>query len=104
MTPARLLPWATPDGNPCYLVGDGTSLVSRLADDVEAVLLDQAAELIDEARRFLRQRTWTSGELQLMAVELTEALTATHRVAESRGARLPVPDDDPQNSGSLSAR
>ncbi|KPC58839.1 hypothetical protein [Streptomyces chattanoogensis] len=94
MTPARLLPWASLDGKPCFLVGDETGLVSRLADDVEAVQLEQAAELIGEARRFLRERKWTSGELQLMAVELTEALTVTHRVAESRGARLPVPADD----------
>ncbi|WP_406171834.1 hypothetical protein [Streptomyces sp. NBC_00996] len=36
------------------------------------------------------------GELRLLAVDLTEALTDVHRVAESRGARLLDPPwDDP---------
>src|SRR5437870_19416 len=96
MTPARLLPWASLDGKPCFLVGDGTGPVSRLADDIEAVQLGLTVELIDEARRLLTGRRWTSGEINLLAVELTEALTVTHRVAESRGARLPVPDDAPE--------
>lgn len=88
---ARLLPWVRPDGNPCFLVSDGTGYVARLADDIEGALLDLAAELIEEAQRVLGARTWTSGELHLLTVELTEALTAMHRIAESRGARLPVP-------------
>ncbi|MFE0374758.1 hypothetical protein ACFW1M_04040 [Streptomyces inhibens] len=90
----RLLPWLSPDGKPCFLAGDGTGFVSRLADDVEAVQLDSAAELIKEARRFLEARTWTPGELHLLAVELTTVLANVHRVAESRGGRLPAPDDD----------
>ncbi|MEU9122466.1 hypothetical protein AB0C96_21835 [Streptomyces sp. NPDC048506] len=90
----RLLPWLSPDGKPCFLAGDGKGFVSRLADDVEAVQLDAAAELIEEARRFLDARTWTPGELHLLAVELTAVLANVHRVAESRGARLPAPDDD----------
>ncbi|KIZ18437.1 hypothetical protein [Streptomyces natalensis] len=88
---ARLLPWTNPDGNPCFLVSDGTGYVARLADDVEDALLGLAAELIEEARRVLGARAWTPGELHLLAIELTEALTAMYRVAESRGARLPVP-------------
>ena len=49
--------------------------VSRLADDIEAVQLGLTVELIDEARRLLTGRRWTSGEINLLAVELTEALT-----------------------------
>ncbi|GAA2311103.1 hypothetical protein Scani_60250 [Streptomyces caniferus] len=87
---ARLLPWAGPEGKPCFLLGDGTGYVSRIADAMEAAQLGLAAELITEARRVLAGRTWTSGELHLLTVELTEALVEVHRVAESRGARLAV--------------
>ncbi|MER6051285.1 hypothetical protein ABT168_28195 [Streptomyces sp. NPDC001793] len=92
----RLLPWTTPDGNPCFLLpGDGTGYVSRLADRMEAEQLGAAAVLIEEAEGILAARRWTAGELQLLTVQLKDSLVATHRVAESRGARLPVPDDDP---------
>ncbi|MGW0836622.1 hypothetical protein [Streptomyces prunicolor] len=36
-------------------------------------------------------RGWTPGELHLLAVQLTEALTDVHRVAECRGARRADP-------------
>ncbi|MFJ6786451.1 hypothetical protein [Streptomyces angustmyceticus] len=91
---ARLLPWSSPDGNPCFLVGDGTGYVSRIADEMEEAQLDSAAGLIEEARHLLDARTWTPGELHLLAVELTSCLTDVHRVAKSRGARLTVSDDD----------
>jgi len=93
---ARLLPWAGPEGKPCYLASDGDGgCLSRLADNMEAVQLGLAADLIKEARIVLDGRKWTPGELHLLAVQLTEALTDVHRVAESRGARLadPVWDD-----------
>ncbi|MFI1736742.1 hypothetical protein [Streptomyces sioyaensis] len=91
---ARLLPWSSPDGKPCFLVGDGTGYVSRLADEVEEAQLDSAAELIEEAQRILAARAWTPGEIHLLALELTTALADVRRVAESRGARLPVPEHD----------
>ncbi|MER0482253.1 hypothetical protein ABR737_28610 [Streptomyces sp. Edi2] len=89
---------SSPDGKPCFLVGDGTSYVSRLADNVEAEQLDSAADLMDEARRVFAARTWTPGELHLLAVELASSLANVHRVAKSRGARLPVPDDEGPNA------
>ncbi|MFJ8491203.1 hypothetical protein ACIRBZ_23040 [Streptomyces sp. NPDC094038] len=93
----RLLPWAGPEGKPCYLAGDGSGgYLSRLADNMEAVQLGLAADLVKEATRILDGRKWTPGELHLLAVQLTEALADVHRVAESRGARLPDPAwDDP---------
>ncbi|WP_328731627.1 hypothetical protein OHT20_14450 [Streptomyces caniferus] len=94
MDAPRLLPWLSPDGKPCFLAGDGAGYVSRIADEMEAAQLDFAAELIEEACRVLDARTWTPGEIHLLAVELTSTLTNVHRVAESRGARLPLPDDD----------
>ncbi|MFJ7206352.1 hypothetical protein ACIQWR_22800 [Streptomyces sp. NPDC098789] len=91
---ARLLPWTSPEGKPCYLVGDGAGPVSRLADSMEAEQLDMAADLLDEAQCVLAELKWTPGELHLLAVQLTESLGAVHRVAESRGTRLPDPAYD----------
>ncbi|MFF3378473.1 hypothetical protein ACFYXF_36645 [Streptomyces sp. NPDC002680] len=70
--------------------------------------LGLAGSLLKEARIMLDGRNWTPGELHLLAVQLTEALTDVHRVAESRGARLSVPswddsdlaDDDDGDCGS----
>ncbi|MER6630096.1 hypothetical protein ABT301_17980 [Streptomyces sp. NPDC000987] len=87
----RLLPWTGPEGKPCYLAGDGTGYLSRLADNTESAQLGLAADLLQEAHRVLDGRQWTPGELHLLAVRLTEALTNVHRIAVSRGERLPVP-------------
>ncbi|MFF1476040.1 hypothetical protein ACFVYD_00330 [Streptomyces sp. NPDC058301] len=90
----RLLPWAGPEGKPCYLAGDGTGYLSRLADNAESVQLGLAGEVVQEAQHILDGRRWTPGELHLLAVQLTEALANVHRIAVSRGARLPAPAYD----------
>jgi hypothetical protein len=90
----RLLPWAGPEGKPCYLAGDGAGYLSRLADTMEATQLSLAGELFQEAKHVLNKRQWTQGELHLLTVQLTEALGNVHRIAVSRGARLPTPGDD----------
>ncbi|WP_405998878.1 hypothetical protein [Streptomyces sp. NBC_00829] len=90
----RLLPWTGPEGKPCYLAGDGAGFLSRLADNMEAAQLGLAGELIDEAQQVLESRAWTPGELHLLTVQLTEALGNVHRIAVSRGARLPAPAYD----------
>ncbi|MEU2268454.1 hypothetical protein ABZ568_19015 [Streptomyces olindensis] len=84
----RLLPWTTAGGRPCYLVGDGTGYVSRLADDIEAVQLDMAEDLLGHAGALLAERRVTSAELRYLALRLTESLRDVTRIAESRGARL----------------
>lgn len=84
----RLLPWTSAEGKPCFLAGDGTGYVSRVADRIEEEQLSSADDLIDEARRMLAGRAWTPGELHLLAVELTASLADVRRVAESRGGRL----------------
>ncbi|MCE4943078.1 MULTISPECIES: hypothetical protein [Streptomyces] len=89
MGTARLLPWTSWDGKPCYLLGGtGTGYVSRLADRVEAEQMASAADLIEDAAGILAARSWTPGEIHLLAVELNTQLTKVHRVSESRGARL----------------
>ncbi|MEU5543954.1 hypothetical protein AB0G85_16385 [Streptomyces sioyaensis] len=84
----RLLPWTEADGKPCYLVGDGTGYLSRIADDTELAQLDTATELLGHATRILVARAWTAGEIHLLALQLTESLHDVRRIAESRGARL----------------
>ncbi|MCF4138449.1 hypothetical protein L1856_19645 [Streptomyces sp. Tue 6430] len=92
----RLLPWSNLDGNPCYLVTDdtGTGRLSRLADDVEAVQLDMADDLLGHAVDLLGDSKATAPQLRFLAARLAESLHDVHRIARSRGARLPVPHDD----------
>jgi hypothetical protein len=84
----RLLPWVGDDGRPCYLVGDGTGYVSRLADEIEDVQIDMADRLLGHAAELLAERRVTGEELHYLARRLSESLRDVARVAESRGARL----------------
>ncbi|WSQ09355.1 hypothetical protein OG604_17135 [Streptomyces sp. NBC_01231] len=84
----RLLPWAGPEGKRCYVVGDGTGRVSRLADEAERVQLGMAADLLGHATELLAARDVSIGELHYLARCLAESLRDVSRVAESRGARL----------------
>ncbi|MEH0418994.1 hypothetical protein [Streptomyces sp. B21-083] len=61
---------------------------------MESAQLGLAGELVQEAQHTLDGRRWTPGELHLLAVQLTEALTNIHRIAVSRGACLPAPAYD----------
>lgn len=92
----RLLPWTGPEGKPSYLAGDGSGYLSRLADDVEAVQLRMADELLGHAADLLTDRRATAAQLHFLACRLGESLRDVVRVAESRGARLPgeVQDDE----------
>ncbi|EFL25008.1 conserved hypothetical protein [Streptomyces himastatinicus ATCC 53653] len=85
---ARLLPWATAEGKPCYVIGDGTGYVSRVADNMECVQLGMAADLLDHAADMLGDGKATPVQLRYLAARLAEALRDAHRIAESRGARL----------------
>ncbi|KUJ65312.1 hypothetical protein ACZ90_49080 [Streptomyces albus subsp. albus] len=86
----RLLPWKSPDGKPCYLDTDGESAgyVSRLADEMEAVQLGMATELIGHAEALLSDTKAGTRELRYLSARLSEALRDTTRIAESRGDRL----------------
>ncbi|MFC5675698.1 hypothetical protein [Streptomyces incanus] len=90
----RLLPWASPEGKPCYLIGDGTGRLSRLADTVESVQLGMADELLGHVADMLADRKATSVQLRFLASRMAEALRDVHRIAESRGARLSAPEYD----------
>ncbi|MEV6568261.1 hypothetical protein [Streptomyces kronopolitis] len=84
---ARLLPWATPDGKTCIVVGDGAGAVSRIADGVEALQLDMAEDLLGHAAEMLADRKATFPELHYLARQLSSSLREVCRVAGSRRAR-----------------
>lgn len=97
----RLLPWSNLDGNPCYLLTDntGTGRLSRLADDIEAVQLGMADDLLGHAVDLLGDGKATTPQLRYLAACLAEALHDVHRIARSRGARLAVPGGDELSGG-----
>lgn len=91
----RLLPWTGEGGKPSYLIaGDEESFVARLADNLEAVQLGMAEDLVRYVDTLMSQDKPSEVELRSAVVTLVQALRDVQRVAESRGARLPVPDDD----------
>ncbi|MFD4257051.1 hypothetical protein ACFWR9_05335 [Streptomyces sp. NPDC058534] len=102
MTPQnelRLLPWSGPDGKPCYLsTDDSGGYMSRLADNIEAVQLGMAADLVEQVSAVLGDRDAGPEDLHRMLTELTGALRDVLRVATSRGHLLAV--SQPQ-SGAL---
>ncbi|WP_435242752.1 hypothetical protein [Streptomyces cucumeris] len=73
---------------------DGEGFMSQLADDMEAVQLRMGSELLDHAGALLGNPKAEPGELRFLSNRLVEALRDALRVAESRGRRLPVSDDD----------
>lgn len=98
-TAPRLLPWSSPNGNPCYLLGDGTGHVSRVADDIERLQLGMADELIGHADGLLACQGASDRELRFLARGLTDCLRDVRRVAESRGARLRAAGRSPDDEG-----
>ncbi|WP_327316562.1 hypothetical protein [Streptomyces sp. NBC_01235] len=102
VTTARLLPWPTPEGRPCYLVTDDNgSRLSRLADDLEAVQLATGTDVLGLARQVLDDPGSPYAEVRCAGIRLAECLTDALRVAESRGRRLPTSDtaDDEEDEG-----
>ncbi|MFF8727248.1 hypothetical protein ACF073_12260 [Streptomyces sp. NPDC015171] len=91
----RLLPWSGPEGKPCYLdTDDKAGYMSRLADNIEAVQLGTAAELLKHASATLDDQDAGPEDWQRLARELTRALRDVLRVATSRGHLLA--GSDPQ--------
>lgn len=85
----RLLPWSNTEGNPCFLSSDGTGYLWRVADDIEAVQLGMAGELLDHAADLLDDDRVTADQLRFTLARMSESLRDVKRVADSRGARLP---------------
>ncbi|MFG3291691.1 hypothetical protein ACGF3G_23150 [Streptomyces sp. NPDC048179] len=85
----RLLPWSGPEGKLCYLSTDNRNgSMSRLADNIEAVQLGTAAELLERASEALDDQDTNPEDMRRLANELTSALRDVLRVAISRGHLL----------------
>ncbi|ASQ96648.1 hypothetical protein [Streptomyces sp. 11-1-2] len=89
----RLLPWSDPNGKPCYLVTDHQGYVSQVADEMENVQLRTGNELLSIGREMLNNNKVSNRELRFLGNRLCEALRDALRVAESRGERLPEPEE-----------
>ncbi|WP_328913492.1 MULTISPECIES: hypothetical protein [unclassified Streptomyces] len=87
---ARLLPWRTEDGRPCYLLTDDNRLAT-VVDQIESVQLGMGRGVLGHARKMLSADglgpDLSADELRRLANRLTECLGDTLRVAESRKAR-----------------
>jgi hypothetical protein len=66
--------------------------MSRLADNIEAVQLGTAADLLEHAAETLDAPNTGPEDLRRLAKELTGALGAVLRVATSRGLLLAMSD------------
>lgn len=89
----RLLPWATPEGKPCFLSPDSAGgVLSRLADEMETAQTNAAGEVLEGAKAVLGDPNADSRELRFALARVNEVLADVLRVAQSRGARLPAPD------------
>ncbi|QCD56747.1 hypothetical protein [Streptomyces hawaiiensis] len=89
----RLLPWAGADGKPCCLSTDHPdSLLSRLADDIEAAQLASAEQVLAGAEAVLRDTEAGERAVRFALVRALESLGDVLRVAVSRGERIPGQD------------
>jgi hypothetical protein len=81
----RLLPWTGADGKPCYLsTDDPDSLLSRLADDVEAAQLASAEQVLAGAKAVLGDPKAGERAVRFALTRAVESLGDVLRVAVSR--------------------
>lgn len=86
----RLLPWTTPEGNPCYLSTDSDhSRLSQLADDLEAAQLDSGEQVLVGARAVLSDPRAGERAVRFALTRAAECLADLLRIAVSRGERIP---------------
>ncbi|MGW0783811.1 hypothetical protein [Streptomyces sp. NPDC002913] len=87
-SPLRLLPWNSPEGRPCYLsTDDPGSMMSRLADEVEAELVACGEEVLGGAESVLADQAAGERAVRFALVRTTESLRDVLRVAECRRGR-----------------
>lgn len=93
---SRLGAWTAMDGRLCYLSTNGQGYVSTLADRIEEMQLTMGEDLLEYARSILApgERVPSSVEYRWLVCRLAEALSDALRVADSRGQRIPVPQEE----------
>ncbi|MBC9728142.1 hypothetical protein [Streptomyces sp. TRM68367] len=89
----RLLPWTTPEGKPCYLSpASDRSLLSRLADDVEAAQLDSGEQVLVGSQAVLADPRAGERAVRFALTRAAESLADVLRIAISRGERIEAGD------------
>ncbi|MER6115655.1 hypothetical protein [Streptomyces sp. NPDC001743] len=87
--PPRLLPWTSPEGQPCWLsTDDPDSRMSRLADDMEAEQIECGEEVWAGSRAVLADRAAGERAVRFALTRATESLGDVLRIARSRGHRM----------------
>jgi hypothetical protein len=90
----RLLPWETDTGKPCFLsTNGGSGALSRIADEIETDQLRDAADVLKGAQAVLDDGKAGEYALRLALRATRQCLGDVLRIADSRGARLPRPDN-----------
>ncbi|MET8982530.1 hypothetical protein ABZX85_43820 [Streptomyces sp. NPDC004539] len=85
----RLLPWTTPEGNPCHLSTDNPhSRLSLLADDIEDAHLTNSQDVLAGAKEVLADDRAGERAVRFALGRATECLADVLLVAVSRGARI----------------
>lgn len=92
----RRLPWTGEGGKPCYLSTDDESgtVMTRLADRLEDVHLGMAFNLLEYVDKVLSDEPVSETELRGLIGALCQSVRDLARVAQCRGERLAVPQDD----------
>ncbi|MDQ1046697.1 hypothetical protein [Streptomyces sp. V4I2] len=86
----RLLPWSTPEGNPCYLSTDSDhSRLSQFADDLEEAQIDSGEQVLAGARAVLADPRAGERAVRFALTRAAECLADLLRIAVSRGERIP---------------
>lgn len=87
--PPRLLPWLSPEGNPCWLsTDDPDSRMSRLADDMEDEQIECGEQVWAGSRAVLADRAAGEWAVRSALARTSESLGDVLRIANSRGLRM----------------
>ncbi|AQW52133.1 hypothetical protein ACIQPP_42790 [Streptomyces violaceusniger] len=91
----RLLPWETETGKPCFLSTNGSpGALARIADEIEADQLRDGADVLKGVQAVLDDHKAGEYALRLALRAAMQCLGDVLRIADSRGARLPVLNDE----------
>lgn len=96
----RLLPWTTPEGKPCYVMGGGTdtSTVSPRPSGASSSTWPPSCSPT-QPTCWRTDNHVSSAQLCSLGDRMTEALRDVVRIAHSRGARLPAPEREEGRPG-----
>ncbi|MFH9616138.1 hypothetical protein ACH4MM_20880 [Streptomyces pratensis] len=86
-----MLPWNSPEGRPCYLsTEDPGSRMSRLADEVEAEMVESGTAVLFGAEAVPADPAAGEVAVRFALTRAVESLRDVLRVAECRQGRAPA--------------